>query len=115
MFKVAHTLHEVGAVDLQMIAGKEVIEGVRMRLSDYAKSQRKIRRWVKQDYALVGVSCKFDFWRNQESPTKTNIDFLDAAKIIEDRLNESYSSQMHCHHCQWILYLAGLIFWAFVL
>jgi len=55
MFKVAHTLYEVGAVDLQMIAGKEVIEGVRRRPPDYARSQRKIRRWVKQEYALVGV------------------------------------------------------------
>lgn len=27
MLKVAHTLYEVGAVDLHVIAGKEVIEG----------------------------------------------------------------------------------------
>jgi hypothetical protein len=61
MFKVAHTLLEVGAVDLQMFAGKDVIEGVRMRPLDYAKLQQKIRKWAKQDFALVGVSCKFNF------------------------------------------------------
>ena len=61
MFKVAHTLYEVGAVDLQMLAGKEVIDGVRIRPPDYAKSQRKIRRWVKQEYTLVGVSCEFQY------------------------------------------------------
>ena len=49
-----------------------------------------------------------------KSETHVNNDWiLDAAKIIEDRLSASYSPQLHCHHCQWILYLAGLICWAF--
>ena len=50
----------------------------------------------------------------QPEQTYANNDWnLDAAKIIEDRLSNSYSPQLHCHHCQWILYLAGLICWAF--
>lgn len=57
LFKLAHTLYEIGPVDLQMIAGKEIIEGRRMRPPNYAKSQRRMRKWVKQGYALVGVSC----------------------------------------------------------
>ncbi|RDW74820.1 hypothetical protein BP6252_05962 [Coleophoma cylindrospora] len=75
------------------MAGKEVIEGQRMMPSGYAQSKRKIRRWVKQGYALVGVSY--------------------AAKIIQDRLSPSFVIHRHCHHCSWILYLSGLVCWAF--
>ncbi|KAN0098422.1 hypothetical protein V8E51_014085 [Hyaloscypha variabilis] len=36
-----------------------------------------------------------------------------AAKIIEDRLSAPYLPQLHCHHGQWILYIAGFICWSF--
>ena len=57
MFQMAHTLYEISPSDLQMLAGKEVIEGKRSRASDYLKSKRKIRKWAKQEPALMGVSC----------------------------------------------------------
>jgi hypothetical protein len=57
MFQMAHNLYEVGPRDLQMLAGKEISDGKRSRSSDYLRSNRKIRKWVKQEYSLVGVSC----------------------------------------------------------
>jgi hypothetical protein len=59
MFRLAHTLYEITSVDLQTVAGKEVIEGRRVRPSDYTKSKRKVKTWVKEERALIGLSCMF--------------------------------------------------------
>lgn len=56
MIRLAHTLYEIGPGDLQTVAGKEIIEGKRRGVTDYAKSKRKLRLWVKHDRALLGVS-----------------------------------------------------------
>lgn len=59
VLRLAHTLYEVSPVDLQTIAGQEVIEGKRRGPKDYAKSRRKLRMWVQEDRAWICVSCKF--------------------------------------------------------
>lgn len=92
VLRLSHTLYEIGPVDLQTVAGKEIIEGKRRGAADYAHSRRKIRQWAKQDRALLGVSF--------------------AAKVIQERLGGA-TSRTHCHHCLWCLYLAALICWNF--
>jgi hypothetical protein len=59
MFRLAHTLYEITSIDLQTVAGKDIIEGKRIRASDYNRSKRKVRIWAKEERALVGLSCKF--------------------------------------------------------
>jgi hypothetical protein len=56
MLNLAHTLYEIGPVDLQTLAGKDMIEGKKRVAADYARSRRKIGRWVKEDRAWLGVS-----------------------------------------------------------
>ncbi|KAK5054587.1 hypothetical protein LTR84_001478 [Exophiala bonariae] len=90
--RLAHTLYEISPMDLQTVAGKEVIEGKRRGAADYAQSKRKLRLWAKHDRASLGVSY--------------------AATLLQERLNEE-SPQTHCHHCLWCLYLACLICWNF--
>lgn len=58
---LARTLYEISPIDLQTVAGKDIIEGKRRGAADYARSRRKISRWAKQDRALVGVSGQYFF------------------------------------------------------
>lgn len=58
--RLAHTLYEISPVDLQTVAGKEVIEGKRRGAADYAQSKRKLRLWVKHDRASLGVFRKYE-------------------------------------------------------
>lgn len=62
LFQLSHTLYELSPVDLQTLAGKETIEGKRIGPQDYAKSRKKLRAWVKQDRAFLGVSCKYPWF-----------------------------------------------------
>lgn len=56
--RLAHTLYEISPMDLQTVAGKEVIEGKRRGAADYAQSKRKLRLWAKHDRASLGASCE---------------------------------------------------------
>jgi len=38
----------------------------------------------------------------------------DAALLIQEQIDPSYyKAEMHCEHCRWCLYIAGLICWGF--
>ncbi|ETN44352.1 uncharacterized protein HMPREF1541_10532 [Cyphellophora europaea CBS 101466] len=50
------TLYDVSPVDLQVIAGKHVIEGKRKGPTDYSNAQRKIRLWAKEERGRKGVA-----------------------------------------------------------
>ncbi|KAI1618955.1 hypothetical protein EDD36DRAFT_414611 [Exophiala viscosa] len=93
MFRLAHALYEVGSFDFQIISGRAMIEGRTIRASEYLASQRRFKQWVKQDNSLHAV--------------------LEASKVIRDRLRTEFSSTVHCHHCSWLLYLAGLLCWLY--
>ncbi|KEZ42270.1 hypothetical protein SAPIO_CDS6129 [Scedosporium apiospermum] len=93
MIHLAYTLYEVGPVDLQMVAGKTIIEGKRRGAAGYAKSRRKMGRWVKEDRAWLALSR--------------------AATVIQDRFYAGSPDVVHCHHCLWCLYLATLTCWNF--
>ncbi|KAH8891933.1 hypothetical protein GQ53DRAFT_140523 [Thozetella sp. PMI_491] len=56
MLNLAYTLYEIGPVDLQTVAGKDMIEGKKRVAADYVRSRRKMSRWVKEDRAWLGVS-----------------------------------------------------------
>lgn len=58
VIRLAHTLYEISPVDLQTVAGKEIVEGKRRGAADYAQSKRKLRLWVNHDRASLGVHCK---------------------------------------------------------
>lgn len=50
------TLYEISPVDLQVLAGKDEIEGKRKLPADYANARRKVRMWAKGERGLRGVS-----------------------------------------------------------
>lgn len=57
MARLAHTLYEITAIDLQTVAGKNPIEGRFRGTSDYLKSKSRIRSWSTQRRSLLGVTC----------------------------------------------------------
>jgi len=59
LIRLAHTLYEIGPVDLMTVAGKEIIEGKRRGAADYAWSKRKLRQWVKHDRAALGLHGEY--------------------------------------------------------
>jgi hypothetical protein len=59
MFRLAHTLYEIGSLDLQIISGREIIEGKKVKTSEYLSSRRRIKQWVRQNSALNGTSCMY--------------------------------------------------------
>ncbi|EXJ88751.1 hypothetical protein A1O1_05683 [Capronia coronata CBS 617.96] len=119
VIRLAHTLYEIGPVDLQTVAGKEIIEGKRRGAADYAWSKRKLRQWVKHDRAALGLHCEYitftikitqRLWSLKQS--KADHLSTDAALVIREHLNGE-SGGTHCHHCLWCLYLAALVCWNF--
>ncbi|KIW16538.1 hypothetical protein PV08_03726 [Exophiala spinifera] len=56
MARLAYTLYEVTAIDLQTVAGKNPIEGKFCGTSDYLKSKSRIRSWATQRRSLLGVN-----------------------------------------------------------
>jgi len=65
VIRLAHTLYEISPMDLQTVAGKEVIEGKRRGAADYSQSKRKLRLWAKHERASLGVFRKYgsSSWR----------------------------------------------------
>lgn len=59
VIRLAHTLYEISPMDLQTVAGKEIIEGKRRGAADYAQSKRKLRLWAKHERASLGVFRKY--------------------------------------------------------
>lgn len=92
-YRLAHTLCEVTSSDLQIVAGKATVEGRHVRANDYAKGRRRIRSWASTAAASVAVS--------------------ETARMIMERLTVT-DPHSHCHHCNWSLYLAGLVLWNYV-
>jgi hypothetical protein len=93
LFRLAHTLYEIGSTDLRIAAGLQVIEGRVVKSSDYATSIQRVKKLLRNDSALYGV--------------------LGALKVIRDRLSIGFASPEHCHHCSWALYLAALVIWLY--
>jgi hypothetical protein len=57
VFRLGHTLYEVGTVEWRAIAGEDIIDGRRIGATEYLKAKRKIKAWVKQERAKIGLSC----------------------------------------------------------
>ncbi|KIV78391.1 hypothetical protein PV11_10113 [Exophiala sideris] len=87
MARLSHTLYEITPMDLQIVAGKNPVEGKFHSAADYMRSKCKIRAWAMQRRSLSGVSC--------------------AAKVLRERFC-SASDSVHSHHCLWCLYLASM-------
>ena len=120
MIHLAYTLYEVGPVDLQMVAGKTIIEGKRRGAAEYAKSRRKMGRWVKEDRAWLALSREFAryflcslYRRNLRVKLTYPGVLVGAATVIQDRFYAGSPDVVHCHHCLWCLYLATLTCWNF--
>ena len=52
------TLFEISPIDLQLTAGKDVVEGRRRGRADYANAQRRIKTWARSERGRRGVSRK---------------------------------------------------------
>jgi hypothetical protein len=87
-----NTLFQVSPVDLQIVAGRDMVEGKSRGRADYTSAQRRIKTWAKSESGIHGVSR--------------------AARIIQLRL-AGEPVRRHAQHCQWCLYLAALICWNF--
>ncbi|KAL4724521.1 hypothetical protein ACLX1H_007962 [Fusarium chlamydosporum] len=93
MFRLGHTLFEVGASEWRILAGVDLIESKRVVASEYARTKRNIKAWSTSERSKVGVSSK------------------DAAYLIQEQISPSYKAEVHCEHCWWCLYIAGLVCW----
>ncbi|RDW56975.1 hypothetical protein BP5796_13042 [Coleophoma crateriformis] len=93
VFRLAHTLYEASASEWQILAGADTIDGKSITAVDYMRAKRKIKAWAKQSRATTGLVL--------------------AATIIKEKLSPLDKSMVHCTHCSWCLYLAGLICWGF--
>ncbi|THX80204.1 hypothetical protein D6D04_04711 [Aureobasidium pullulans] len=91
--RLAHTLCELSSADLQIAAGATEIEGKRTRPDDFAKARQRIACWASTRAASVAAS--------------------EAARVVQNRFDITIDSHHHCHHCNWSLYLAGLVLWNF--
>lgn len=113
IFRLGHTLYEVGTSEWRIMAGNDNIDGKRIGSKEYTRAKRKIKAWTKQDRAHVGLASQYHScllgWR---LVLLTNIK-LDAAAIIQERLSPFHKPNVHCEHCRWCLYIAGLICWGF--
>lgn len=56
VFRLGHTLYEVGASEWRIIAGVDIIDGKCIKAVDYMRAKRKIKLWVKQDRAMTGLA-----------------------------------------------------------
>lgn len=52
------TLYDISPVDLQIVAGKNFIEGKRKGPADYAKALRRIRSWAREERGRLGVASE---------------------------------------------------------
>lgn len=58
MFRLGHTLFEVGASEWRILAGVDLIESKRVVASEYARTKRNIKAWSTSERSKVGVSCE---------------------------------------------------------
>lgn len=58
VFRLGHTLYEVGANEWRTVAGVDVVDGRRIGSRDYISAKRKIKAWSQQVRARVGLACK---------------------------------------------------------
>ncbi|RDW56660.1 hypothetical protein BP6252_14073 [Coleophoma cylindrospora] len=93
VFRLAHTLYEASASEWQIVAGADTIDGKSITAVDYMRAKRKIKVWAKQSRATTGLAL--------------------AATIIKEKLSHLDKPMVHCMHCSWCLYLAGLVCWGF--
>lgn len=53
------TLYEISPVDLQVVAGKAIIEGKRKGAADYSKALRRIRSWAREPRGRRAVASAY--------------------------------------------------------
>jgi len=93
-YRLAQTLCEVTANDLQIAAGRDSLHGKTITSIDYARARRRIRTWASSSTTITAVS--------------------EAARVVSDYLYSQQDPSVHCRHCRWSLYLAGLVLWNYV-
>lgn len=94
LYSLAHTLCEITASDLQIVAGRSKIQGRQVTPNERARAIKKTRSWRTTEASATAVS--------------------EAARIVLDFLNPAQEPFTHCHHCDWSLYLAGLVIYNYV-
>jgi len=93
-YRLAQTLCQVTANDLQIAAGRTSLHGKTINANDYTRARRRIRIWAANSTAITAVS--------------------EAARVVSDYLYSQQDPSVHCRHCRWSLYLAGLVLWNYV-
>jgi len=93
-YRLAQTLCEVTANDLQIAAGRTSLHGKIINANDYTRARRRIRTWASNSTTITAVS--------------------EAARVVSDYLYSQQDPSVHCRHCRWSLYLAGLVLWNYV-